>query len=124
MQDHDKNLLLAGAKGIRVPARAMVDEAHACLYGLRCAYDHGFRNITIKGNFLQMIQMLKTKLIHDSLLCFLVKDILAFLIYFDFYSMSFVKRDGHKVAHDLAHRQSLYLEGRLWESKVPKDILT
>ena len=50
--------------------------------------------------------------------------ILSLAASFSFCSWSFVKRNGNKVAHDLAHRQPYSIEGVLWETAVPKDILS
>jgi len=68
--------------------------------------------------------MLKSRQIHDTFVVFLVGDILSFIENFDFVGWSFVKRRGNRVAHDLAHRQPLCLEGIMWVFEVPDDILS
>ena len=58
LRDHDGNIILAGSKLSQSFGGATVEEARACLYGLRSAHAHGCRNIIIESDCLQLIQML------------------------------------------------------------------
>ena len=101
IRDHDGNISPAAVKHTKGAATAIIEEVQACLYALECTYDHGLRIVIIEG--LQLIQMLKSRSPTDSLISFFLKDIFSFLGNFDFYSLSFLKRGGNKIAHDLAH---------------------
>ena len=61
---------------------------------------------------------------HDNLVGLFVKDILSFVEHFDFFLWFFVKRGGKMVAHDLAHKQPLYIEGSLWISDLLEEVVT
>lgn len=109
------DIILAGTKSGSGFAGPLVEEARACLFGLRCAYEWGARNIIIEGDSLGLIQLLKTRSTHDNFVGLFVNDILAYVESFDFYAWTFVKRGGNKVAHELAHLPLLGTLERLWE---------
>ncbi|KAJ8429174.1 hypothetical protein Cgig2_010124 [Carnegiea gigantea] len=50
--DHNGNLLLTSGKQMNGFVGAVIEEARACLYALKCAYNHGFCNIIIEGDSL------------------------------------------------------------------------
>ena len=122
--NHHRDIVLAGAKHGMGFARSLVEEARLCLFGIKCAYEVGVRNIVIEGDCLVLIQMLQSSSIDESTASLFVKEILAFVNQFEFYSWSFVKRGGNRVAHALGHWQPLCLEGMLWEVDFSEDILT
>jgi len=124
LRDRYGNIILAGSKLSQGFGGATVEEARACLYGLRNAHAHGCRNIIIESDCLQLIQMLKSKSIYDSLVGLFIQDIISFVANFDFFSWSFVKREGNQVAHDLAHRHPLCLDGQPWVSDLPEDVIS
>ncbi|KAJ8445873.1 LOW QUALITY PROTEIN: hypothetical protein Cgig2_000185 [Carnegiea gigantea] len=124
LRNQDDDVLLTGAKHGRYPASAAVEEARSCLHGLHCAYDFGARNIIVEGDYLAIIQALQARTTRDNIIGLFVCSILSFIEKFDFYAWSFVKREGNRVAHDLAHWQPLCLEGKLWESDAPESVLT
>ena len=117
-------MFLAGTKYSQVFGGATVEEARACVFGLQSSYAHGSRHIIIGSDCLQLIQMLRSKSILDNLVSLFVKDIISFVEHFDFHSWYFVKRGGNRVAHDLAHWQSICLEGRFWTSDIPGEVLS
>ena len=81
-------------------------------------------SIIIEGDCLPLItNMLKSSQIHNTTVGFYVRDILSFVKWFDFVSRSFIKRCGNRVAHDLTHRRPLCLEGKIWDSDIPDDVL-
>ena len=122
LRDHDGNILIAGIKHHRGYVGAPVEEAQACLHGLACAHEYGIRSVIIESYCLELIQMLRNKSTFDNPVSLFVRDIFSLVQNFDFHSWSFVNREGNRVAHDLAHRQPICLEGKMWESKVPEDI--
>ena len=122
MRDHGGNIILTGSKLSQGFGGATVEEAWACLHGLRNAHAHGCRNIIIESDYLQLIQMVKSKSIYDNLVGLFVEDIFSFVANFDFFSWSFVKREGNQVAHALAHGHPLCLDGQLWNSNFPEDV--
>ena len=57
----------------------------------------------MEGDSLTLIKLLKSWSTHDNLFDFFITIILDFVSNSDFFSRSFVKREGNRVAHDLAH---------------------
>ncbi|KAJ8449837.1 hypothetical protein Cgig2_001493 [Carnegiea gigantea] len=86
IRDDNGDILLAGSKQGAGFGGALVEEARASLFGLRCTRDTGVRNILMEGDCLMLIQMLQINR-------FKIPDILAFALSFDFFSRSFVKRE-------------------------------
>ena len=119
----DGDVILTGAKHGHVQANAIVEEARSCLFAMQSAFEYRARTIIVKGDYLPLINMLKSRQIPDTSVGFFVRDILSFVEQFDFVCWSFVRRGGNSVVHDLTHRQPLCLVGKVWESDVPDDIL-
>ncbi|KAJ8430221.1 hypothetical protein Cgig2_009399 [Carnegiea gigantea] len=103
VRDHGGHILQAGGKHSKRTDTTLIEETRACLHALKCTYDYGFCSIIIKGDNLQLIQMLKTRSPPIISLVFSLKIFSLPLQVFDFYSLSFVKRGGNRVIHDLAH---------------------
>jgi len=57
----------------------------------------------VEGDSLTLIKLLKSWSTHDNLFDFFITIILDFVSNSDFFSRSFVKSEGNRVAHDLAH---------------------
>ena len=100
-----------------------MEEARACLFGLRCTRDAGVHNILVEGDCLMLIQMLQINRFKIPV-GFFVQDILAFALSFDFFFTVFCQEGGNRVAHDLAHLQPYSCSGRLWEGHVPEGIVS
>ncbi|KAJ8444492.1 hypothetical protein Cgig2_024056 [Carnegiea gigantea] len=73
-----------------------VEEARACVYGLKNAITMGFTNLVIKGDCLPLIQKLRNKPVPNN--------------------------RGNKVAHHLIPWQPFYLSSRIWEGNTPDSI--
>ena len=87
-------------------------------------FEFGARNVVTQGDWLPLINILKSHQIHDTLAAFSVRDIISLIANFDFISWSLVKRGDNKVAHYLPHRRPYSLEGTLWQSVVPDNIVS
>ncbi|KAJ8422423.1 hypothetical protein Cgig2_003003 [Carnegiea gigantea] len=122
LRNHDGDVVLAGAKHGTHSAGPTIEEARSCLCAIKTAFAFGARNLIVKGDCLPLIAILKSHQVHDDAVGLFARDMLSFPALLDFVSWSFVKRGGNRVAHNIAHRQPFYLEGKLWESVVPKDI--
>ncbi|KAJ8421782.1 hypothetical protein Cgig2_011507 [Carnegiea gigantea] len=112
LRNEDGDVILAGAKHGHGPASALVEEARSCLFALQTVFKYGACTVTVEGDCLPLINMLKSGQIVDTTMGFFVQDIFCFTEHFDFVSWSFVERGGNRVAHDLAHRQPLCLAGK------------
>jgi len=86
------------------------------------AKEYGYHSLVVEGDCLALIQKLQHQVIDDNVLGFIVSDILHIAKTFSF--ISFIKREGNKLAHDLAHWLPLSSEDRLWVNDVPNHILS
>ena len=124
LRDHNGDVVFARAKHGRVTSSPLIEEAKSCLHAMKIAFEFGAHRLVVEGDCLSLINMLKSRLIHDTSIGYFVADILTFSAEFDFVSWSFVKKGRNKVVHYLADRQPLCLEGLLWDTDVPEDILS
>jgi len=108
LRDHNGDIVLAKAKSY--------------LHAMKNAFEFGAHSLIVEVDCLTLINMLKSRQIHDTSIGLFIQDILSFADNFEFVSWSFIKRGGNKVVHHLAHRQPLCLEGLVWESDMPEDI--
>ena len=72
---------------------------------LRAPLEHGIQHIIVEGDSLALIQLLRSRSTQDnsSEFFFFISSILNLVTNFDFIYWSFIKREGNKVVHDLAH---------------------
>ncbi|KAJ8437490.1 hypothetical protein Cgig2_007467 [Carnegiea gigantea] len=112
------DVMMAGTEEGQEFTEPLVEEALACLLGMRCAMGAGFDNIIVEGDCQSLIQSLGRKRVEDTFAGFIVKDILSLASCFGFRSWSFVKRGGNRVAYELAHlhRFVFVLELEKWIS--------
>lgn len=115
-------VVLAGIKQGPGFTEPVLEEALACLMGLRRALAAGLNNVVVEGDCLPPIQALGRNKIQDSFVGFIVKDILSVVCSFRFCSWSFVKQGGNRVTHELVHLQPFSFCLRIWESEVPDSI--
>ncbi|KAJ8434436.1 hypothetical protein Cgig2_025406 [Carnegiea gigantea] len=87
----DGDIILASVDQGSGFAGPKVEEARACLFGLRCARDARIDTLVVEGDCLPLIQKLKQKKIQDNNVGFFVRDILSVRNSFTFISWSFVK---------------------------------
>ena len=79
VRNHDGDIILARAKhGDGFPG-ALVEEARACLFSLENTYNMGIKNITIEGDCLSLIEMLRSDSVHKNVTGYFVSDILSFV---------------------------------------------
>ncbi|KAJ8445553.1 hypothetical protein Cgig2_012441 [Carnegiea gigantea] len=86
-----------------------IEEAKACLFAMRRAWEAGYRTAIVEGGNLKLISKLKSKSSLNNELGLIIDEILSLSNSFSFISRSHVKRDGNRVAHSLAHLQPLEL---------------
>ncbi|KAJ8451057.1 hypothetical protein Cgig2_026866 [Carnegiea gigantea] len=117
-----EDVVLAGTEQVHGFTEPVLEEALACLLGLRRAMAAGIDNVVVEGDCLPLIQALGRNKIQDSFMGFIIQDILSIACSFRFCSWSFVKRGGNRVAHKLVHLQPYSFCLRIWEVEVPDSI--
>ena len=90
---------------------------------LQCAKEARIDNLVVEGDCLTLNNSLKSSNAQDTFTSFLITEILSLAASFSFCSWSFVRRNGIKVAHDLAHLQPYSFSRRVWDVDPPDSIL-
>ena len=109
----DGTIILVGVQQRPGTIASEIGEAQACLFALQSAQQYGFLKLCVEGDCLPLIQKLQNKTVEDNFVGLIISDILNLVKQFEFTAFSFVKREGNKVAHDLAHWLPLSYEDRL-----------
>ena len=122
IRDKDGDIILAGVSQKMGYNGAELEEAGACLFAIKQALAHGFRNLVIEGDCLARISKLRRQVRPNNMLGFFISAILSTSALFKFVSWSFVRRGGNSVAHSLAKYQPFVIGERLWREEVPEEI--
>lgn len=91
-----------------------LEEARACLFAMQQVWDNGFRSIVMEGDSLSIVTKLKNKTTPNTELGNFISHILVFSRRFVFCAFTHVKREGNRVAHNLAHLQPYEYAVRSW----------
>ncbi|KAJ8425990.1 hypothetical protein Cgig2_007804 [Carnegiea gigantea] len=98
-------------------------EAMAYKWAMKQAPERGVLSIMVEGDSLSLMSKLKKKEHPNTVLGFLVQDILCLASSFSFCSFHHIRRVGNRVAHTLAHFQPYDLSLRVWQEEGPDCIL-
>uniref|UniRef100_A0A803N2H0 RNase H type-1 domain-containing protein n=1 Tax=Chenopodium quinoa TaxID=63459 RepID=A0A803N2H0_CHEQI len=101
-----------------------IAEAKAMLLGLRAAMDCGHRKLEVESDCLSLFTAIKSRERGGSSLHLVLDDIYHVSGLLDFVSWSFTRREGNKVAHELAHCLSRDTSSRVWFSNFPSCIVS
>jgi len=96
-----------------------LEEARACIFAIRTAQQHGLRHVILEGDSLSLISKLEKKQRLAADIGLLVDEILNLSHNFNFCAFNFVRRDGNKVAHALAHLKPYVSSSRVWLQDGP-----
>lgn len=100
-----------------------IEEAKACLFARRRAWEAGYGNAIVEGDNLKLISKLESKRSLNNELGLLIDEIMSLSNSFSFISWSHVKRDGNRIAYLLAHLQPIEVGERLWVEDGPGYVL-
>jgi len=76
VRNPDGEILVTGVPQGEQFSSSLVEEAKACLKGLQVAKEYGYYSLVVEGDCLALIQRLQHQVIDDSILGFIVSDIL------------------------------------------------
>ncbi|XP_021721216.1 uncharacterized protein LOC110688762 [Chenopodium quinoa] len=100
-----------------------VAEAKAILMGLQAAVEFGLRSLMVESDSLSLITAIKSQDRGGSSLHIVLDDIYDVSGLLNFVSWSFTRREGNKVAHELAHCLPRDTSSRIWFSNFPSCII-
>lgn len=93
----------------------LLDKAMAMFFfGLKCAFDAGFRTIVAENDCLTLITLLEKKKTECCYAQVVDNDMLALACNFDFCSFRFARRNCNNVAHSLAKASLCFEEEMVW----------
>ncbi|KAL2939358.1 ATP phosphoribosyltransferase regulatory subunit [Bienertia sinuspersici] len=121
--DEDGKILACAINNLKTLWEPSMAEAQAILRGVKEARALGLRKIEVESDSLKVVQALRNPSSGTTDELHLILEKFYFASIFENVNFSFVKREGNKVAHDLAHLQPLDLGQNRWESEFPTSIL-
>lgn len=101
------------SEGFRGPE---LEEAAACLLGVKNAKQLGVQRVIIEGDCLALINKLKTRVKTKNVVGLIVEEIRAITCHFDFFAFSLVRREGCKT-------QPYEASCKVWFREGPSKIL-
>lgn len=100
-----------------------MDEAMVVREGLKYAVRWGVTKVVVESDCLQVIHALRSRASESTEFHLLVDDILSMCVKFADVVWSFVKRTSNKVAHVLAHLQSLEIGHCSWVDEFLENVV-
>lgn len=119
MRDKDGDVIAAVCEGVQGRLEVNEAEAMAARLALTIAIDVGLRDVVLENDCLQLITQLKHGAEDNTSFGVITRDILELAKSCCSISFNFVKREGNKVAHNLAHLSCNFGELRVWKEEVP-----
>lgn len=102
---------------------ALLAEAEAARFGLRYAFEAGFRCVEFESDSSSLVKLLKQEARERSAVQVVVDDILFLIRNFDFCSFGFARRICNRVAHHIAQHSLLLNDLVVWMEDFPLDVL-
>ncbi|GJS54731.1 reverse transcriptase [Tanacetum coccineum] len=101
IRSHIRAVLVAGSRRVKFVASVVKAEAKACLWAIQLALAKGFTRVVLESDSSILVEAFK----HDKVLVHiraLFLHIHRLCLSFESCTWSFVRRDGNRVAHELA----------------------
>ncbi|KAJ8434296.1 hypothetical protein Cgig2_009271 [Carnegiea gigantea] len=86
IRNPEGDVVMAGARQGKGFVNLEVEEARACLFGLKQAQEVGFSYLIIEGDCLTLIQSRRSGTIHDNAVGLFISDVLEQVKFFQFFS--------------------------------------
>ncbi|XP_074318299.1 uncharacterized protein LOC141655100 [Silene latifolia] len=120
IRDHEGSVGKARVKQVRAQWEVNITEAKAAFLGLQMARQMGIESVILESDSLVLVTLLKTRKVENSNLGNVVQGILRLSEEFGSCAFSFVKRNGNKAAHSMAHYSPLDYSTRIWVASCPE----
>ncbi|GJU09940.1 reverse transcriptase [Tanacetum coccineum] len=120
MRCDDGSVMVAGSKRVAYASSVIEIEAYAILWAIQVALSKGFMNVILETDSRILVDALlhNKELLHIRGLFLHLRRLCGL---FTLCSWSFVRRDGNRVAHELASR-ALYNQDEVYDGFVPASI--
>uniref|UniRef100_A0A803MUC9 RNase H type-1 domain-containing protein n=1 Tax=Chenopodium quinoa TaxID=63459 RepID=A0A803MUC9_CHEQI len=122
IRDEKGMALLAAAWSFEDLWEPRIAEAKALLLGVKAAVEAGFVRVVVESGCQGLINAMKSQ--EDGRSCFhmILDDTRHFCSLLGSVSWSFVRREGNRVAHVLAHSMPWEVGGRVWVADFPSTV--
>lgn len=121
MRDDVGDVIAAVCEEVRGRMEVSEAEAMAARLALSIAIDVGLRDIILESDCLKLITQLKNGKEDQTSFGFITRDIQELAKSCRSISFEFVRREGNKVAHKMAHISCKFGELRVWMEEVPTE---
>ncbi|XP_074287635.1 uncharacterized protein LOC141612782 [Silene latifolia] len=118
IRDHDGHVERAGVQQTRERWEAEIAEAKAMEFGLQMALQMGIVSIVAESDCKTLVNMLKSGTMPSSYLSNIGRSILNLASQFNVIEFNFVRRDGNRAVHCMAHLLPLLYITRVWVRMV------
>ncbi|XP_057444908.1 uncharacterized protein LOC130737161 [Lotus japonicus] len=115
--------IMASATSYPVPTlSALLAEACGLRWAMQSATELSFRRVCLETDCLQLFQWWQKAVVGRSYLDNIIRDCRTYVSFFDFFSLSFVRRTGNSVADFLAKNASTYANS-VWVEEVSDAVI-
>ncbi|RYR31804.1 hypothetical protein Ahy_B01g056721 [Arachis hypogaea] len=111
----------SATQAIPYPLEAHEAEAYAAFWGLNFAKDCCFSNVILKSDNIEVMGALKQRRCFNSCFGTFITDAISLIKNFRFVKFSHVKREGNRVAHELA-TLALTTPNCMWMEDAPSHV--
>ncbi|XP_074299993.1 uncharacterized protein LOC141631192 [Silene latifolia] len=122
IRDHNGQVVRAGVQQVKEAWDADVAEAKAMEFGLITAFQMELQNIVVEADCLPLVTMLRAKSFPRNYFDNIGKVIVELASRFNCIEFKFVRREGNRAAHCMAHLLPLVYSTRFWVGMVPESI--
>ncbi|XP_021865546.1 uncharacterized protein [Spinacia oleracea] len=119
VRDNIGDVLMSGGKKLDVAIQVLEEEVRATLFGLRYAYDAGFRQVELETDCLNLVTLLTKKSNENSTSQMVVKDIFVVVNLFEACIFKFPKRLCNMTTYSLAKDSLMFDEVLIWMEECP-----
>ncbi|XP_021769837.1 uncharacterized protein LOC110734082 [Chenopodium quinoa] len=100
-----------------------IAEAKALLFGLQMPVDLGYKDVVMESDCLGLINAVSSRERGSSTFHLILDDVYHVSSLFESIRWSFVRREGNRVAHELAHCMPWAIGKQVWSSTFPECIV-
>lgn len=123
VSDCEGDVVMSGGSALELIIPAKQAEARASLFGLRYAYDAGYRKVVLESDCSTLVELLKGNSQELSATQMIVKDILSLANLFEACTFNFAKRLCKRAAHAIAKASLTFVETLVWMDECPPDVI-
>ncbi|XP_021743206.1 uncharacterized protein LOC110709303 [Chenopodium quinoa] len=123
IRDNVGDLLMSAGRCVRAAMEPKLVEALAVLFGLKYAFEAGFRSLIVESDCSNIVDLLQGKTVECSASQVTVNDILALASTFNYCSFYSAHRSCNKATHSMAKVALSFREDLVWMEDGPHEVV-